>query len=72
MSEEQQLAGSDKLKGLTFVISGVFNRHSRDQLKEMIEFHGGKNSGSISGKTSYLLAGDNMGPEKLKKHKVWV
>lgn len=67
LSEEQQQAGSDKLKGLTFVISGVFNKHSRDQLKEMIEFHGGKNSGSISGKTSYLLAGDNMGPEKLKK-----
>lgn len=67
LSQEQQLAGSDKLKGLTFVISGVFNKHSRDQLKEMIEFHGGKNSGSISGKTSYLLAGDNMGPEKLKK-----
>lgn len=67
LSEEQQQAGSEKLKGLTFVISGVFNKHSRDQLKEMIEFHGGKNSGSISGKTSYLLAGDNMGPEKLKK-----
>ena len=67
LSEEQQLAGSEKLKGFTFVISGVFNKHSRDQLKEMIEFHGGKNSGSISGKTSYLLAGDNMGPEKLKK-----
>lgn len=67
LSEEQQLAGSEKLKGLTFVISGVFNKHSRDQLKELIEFHGGKNSGSISGKTSYLLAGDNMGPEKLKK-----
>jgi DNA ligase (NAD+) len=67
LSEDQQLAGSEKLKGLTFVISGVFNAHSRDQLKDMIEFHGGKNSGSISGKTSYLLAGDNMGPEKLKK-----
>jgi DNA ligase (NAD+) len=67
LSEEQQLAGSDKLKGFTFVISGVFNKHSRDQLKEMIEFHGGKNSGSISAKTSFLLAGDNMGPEKLKK-----
>ncbi|MBL7931876.1 MAG: NAD-dependent DNA ligase LigA [Bacteroidia bacterium] len=67
LSEEQQQAGSEKLKGLTFVISGVFNKHSRDQLKEMIEFNGGKNSGSISGKTSYLLAGDNMGPEKLKK-----
>jgi len=67
LSEEQKHAGSEKLKGLSFVISGVFNAHSRDQLKEMIEFHGGKNSGSISGKTSYLLAGDNMGPEKLKK-----
>lgn len=58
---------SEKFKGLTFVISGVFERHSRDQLKEIIEAHGGKNSGSISGKTSYVLAGDNMGPEKLKK-----
>jgi len=67
LSAEQQQAGSDKLNGLTFVISGVFNKYSRDQLKEMIEFNGGKNSGSISGKTSYLLAGDNMGPEKLKK-----
>jgi DNA ligase (NAD+) len=67
LSAEQQEAGSDKLNGLTFVISGVFNKHSRDQLKEMIEFNGGKNAGSISGKTSYLLAGDNMGPEKLKK-----
>lgn len=67
LSKEQQQAGSEKLKGLTFVISGVFNAHSRDQLKDMIEFHGGKNSGSISGKTSYLLAGENMGPEKLKK-----
>ncbi len=67
LSEAQKQAGSEKLKGLTFVISGVFNKHSRDQLKDMIEFHGGKNSGSISGKTSYLLAGDNMGPEKLKK-----
>jgi len=67
LSEEQQQAGSDKLKDLTFVISGVFNKHSRDQLKDLIEFNGGKNSGSISGKTSFLLAGDNMGPEKLKK-----
>jgi DNA ligase (NAD+) len=67
LSAVQQQAGSERLKGLTFVISGVFNTHSRDQLKDMIEFHGGKNSGSISGKTSYLLAGDNMGPEKLKK-----
>ena len=67
LSEQQLQAGSDKLGGLTFVISGVFNSHSRDQLKELIELHGGKNSSSISGKTSYLLAGENMGPEKLKK-----
>lgn len=67
LSAEQQQGGSEKLKGLTFVISGVFVNHSRDQLKDMIEMHGGKNSGSISGKTSYVLAGENMGPEKLKK-----
>ena len=67
LSEEQQQGGSDKLKDLTFVISGVFAKHSRDQYKEMIELHGGKNSGSISKKTSFVLAGNNMGPEKLKK-----
>ncbi|MDF2449625.1 MAG: ligase LigA [Bacteroidota bacterium] len=67
LSEEQQQGGSDKLNGLTFVISGVFTKHSREQYKDMIELHGGKNSGSISKKTSYVLAGDNMGPEKLKK-----
>ncbi|MBS1638333.1 MAG: NAD-dependent DNA ligase LigA [Bacteroidetes bacterium] len=67
LSESQQQAGTEKLKGLTFVISGVFNKHSREQYKEMIELNGGKNSGSISGKTSYVLAGENMGPEKLKK-----
>lgn len=67
LSEEAMAETGDKLKGLTFVISGVFTKYNRDQLKEMIEHNGGKNSGSISGKTSYLLAGDNMGPEKLKK-----
>jgi DNA ligase (NAD+) len=67
LSEEQQQGGSDKLKDLTFVISGVFAKYSRDQYKDMIELHGGKNSGSISKKTSFVLAGDNMGPEKLKK-----
>jgi DNA ligase (NAD+) len=67
LSEEQQLGGSDKLSGLTFVISGVFNRYSRDQLKELIELNGGKNSSAISKKTSFVLAGENMGPEKLKK-----
>ena len=67
IAESQQGPSSEKLKGLTFVISGVFNRFNRDQLKELIELNGGKNSGSISGKTSFLLAGENMGPEKLKK-----
>lgn len=67
LSEDQQQAASDKLKDLTIVISGVFTKHSRDQYKDMIELHGGKNSGSISKKTSFVLAGENMGPEKLKK-----
>ena len=58
---------SDKLSGLTFVVSGVFVSFSRDELKKTIEAHGGKNIGSISAKTSYLLAGENMGPEKRRK-----
>ena len=57
---------SDKLEGKSFVVSGVFSR-SRDEIKQMIELHGGKNVGSISAKTNYVLAGDNMGPEKKKK-----
>jgi DNA ligase (NAD+) len=60
---------TDKLKGLTIVISGTFEKHSRDEYKAMIEQNGGKNSGSISAKTSYVLAGDNMGPAKLEKAK---
>ena len=67
LSEEQQQGGSDKLKDLTIVISGVFEKHSREEYKEFIELHGGKNSSSISKKTSFILAGENMGPEKLKK-----
>ncbi|MDR3251910.1 MAG: NAD-dependent DNA ligase LigA [Tannerella sp.] len=67
ISEQLQTSRSDKLKGLTFVISGSFERHSRDDYKAMIEQHGGKNSGSVSGKTDYILAGDNMGPAKLDK-----
>jgi DNA ligase (NAD+) len=67
LSEEQLQSNTDKLGGKTFVISGVFQKHSRDELKDLIEKNGGKNTGSISGKTNYLLAGDNMGPEKLKK-----
>jgi DNA ligase (NAD+) len=58
---------SGKLKGLTFVVSGVFDTLSRDEIKKTIEDHSGKNVGSLSGKTSYLLAGENMGPEKQKK-----
>jgi|TARA_B110000046_G_scaffold40735_1_gene45200 DNA ligase (NAD+) len=67
LSEEQLKNTTDKLKGLSFVISGVFEKHSRDELKKMIENNGGKNVGSISKKTSYLLRGDNMGPSKLAK-----
>ena len=58
---------SDKLAGQTIVISGTFAHHSRDEYKAMIEANGGKNSGSVSKKTSFILAGDNMGPEKRKK-----
>lgn len=60
---------SDKLKGLTFVISGTFERHSRDELKALIEQNSGKNTSSISKKTSFLLAGANVGPSKLDKVK---
>jgi DNA ligase (NAD+) len=67
LSEEQLTGTSDKLKDKTFVVSGVFSKFSRDEIKKTIEQNGGKNVGSISGKTSYVLAGDNMGPEKLKK-----
>lgn len=58
---------TDKLKGLVFVVSGVFDKFSRDELKKSIDDNGGKVSSSISGKTDYLVAGDNMGPAKLKK-----
>lgn len=58
---------SDKLSGKTFVISGTFEEHSRDELKSLIEQHGGKYTGSVSGNTDYLLAGDNMGPAKRSK-----
>ncbi len=67
LSEEQLQGASDKLAGKSIVISGVFSHHSRDEYKTLIEQHGGKNVGSISGKTSFILAGDNMGPSKLQK-----
>ena len=67
LTEEQTAATSDKLAGLSIVISGVFAHHSRDEYKAIIEQNGGKNVGSISGKTSFILAGENMGPSKLQK-----
>lgn len=67
ISQEQQEAKSDRLKDMSIVISGVFAHHSRDEYKAMIEKHNGKNVGSISSKTSFILAGENMGPSKLEK-----
>ncbi len=66
-SAEDTTPASNKLAGQSIVISGTFARHSRDEYKALIEAHGGKNVGSVSKKTSFILAGENMGPEKLKK-----
>lgn len=63
----QQKPASEALQGLTFVISGTFSNHSRDELKALIEAHGGKNLAAVSANTSYLLAGDKIGPAKLQK-----
>ena len=65
--EEESQPQSNVLQGKSIVVSGVFSLHSRDEYKAMIEAHGGKNVGSVSKKTSFILAGDNMGPEKRKK-----
>ena len=67
VSEENLQPKSDTLTGKTVVISGTFSHHSRDEYKQIIEQHGGKNTGSVSAKTSFILAGENMGPEKLNK-----
>lgn len=67
LSQEQLANTTDKLGGLTFVVSGVFTLFSRDELKHLIEQNGGKVSGSISKKTSFIVAGENMGPSKLAK-----
>jgi DNA ligase (NAD+) len=67
ISEDQLSDRTDKLSSLSIVISGTFENYSRDELKQMIEKNGGKNVGSLSKKTSYLLAGDNMGPSKREK-----
>ena len=64
-AEKERL--SESLSGLSFVISGSFERHSRDELKALIELHGGKNLAAVSGATNYLLAGDKIGPAKLQK-----
>ena len=67
LSQEQLDSHTELLKGMTIVISGVFQKHSRDEYKAMIEQNGGKNTGSISAKTSFILAGENMGPSKVQK-----
>ena len=67
LNAEQLQGSTDKLAGKSIVISGVFERHSRDEYKALIELNGGKNVGSISSKTSFILAGANMGPSKLQK-----
>lgn len=67
LPEEEQTAGGTALEGKTIVISGVFSKYSRDEYKAMIEAYGGKNAGSISKKTTYVLAGENMGPAKYEK-----
>ncbi|MEQ8908228.1 MAG: NAD-dependent DNA ligase LigA [Vicingaceae bacterium] len=67
MAEEEDTSKSSKLEGLSFVVSGVFEHYSRKELKQAIEDHGGKNVGSISSKTDYLIAGDKMGPAKKEK-----
>lgn len=69
LAAEEIAAFSDKLEGKTFVVSGVFTKHSRDEMVNLIEKNGGKNVGSVSAKTSYIVAGENMGPAKLEKAK---
>lgn len=65
--EEEKALASERLCGLSFVISGTFARHSRDELKELIERHGGRNLAAVSANADYLVAGAKMGPAKLKK-----
>ena len=67
LQEGDNTSTRQSLAGKTIVISGTFSRHSRDEYKDMIEQYGGKNAGSVSGKTSFILAGENMGPEKRHK-----
>lgn len=69
MPDDRRNLKSEKLKGMIFVVSGTFETFSRDEIKKTISDHGGKNASSVSSKTTYLLAGENTGPEKLKKAK---
>lgn len=69
IDDADEASRTDKLAGKSIVVSGVFSKHSRDEYKLMIELNGGKNVGSISKKTSFILAGENMGPAKLEKAK---
>jgi len=69
LSETATSSLSNKLNAMTFVISGTFSQHSRDEYKAMIEQNGGKNVASVSGNTNYIIAGENMGPAKLEKAK---
>jgi DNA ligase (NAD+) len=69
LSDDELSGTTNKLEGLSIIISGTFEKHSREELKKLIEQHGGKNVGSISKNTSYLLAGENIGPSKLDKVK---
>jgi DNA ligase (NAD+) len=68
-TEKELVLESSVLAGKSVVISGVFSKYSRDEIKGMVESHGGKNAGSITGKTDYVVAGENMGPAKLEKAK---
>ena len=67
VSKIEDTSKSDLLKGMKIVVSGVFNKYNRSELKKMIEEHGGKNVGSISKSTTFVLAGENMGPSKKEK-----
>ena len=66
-AEAKAKSDHQPLDGLSIIISGSFEKHSRDELKDMIEFYGGKNVSALSAKTSYMLAGDKVGPSKLSK-----
>jgi DNA ligase (NAD+) len=67
IDEQKVVKSSNKLDGKSIVISGTFAKYSRDELKNMVEQHGGKNVASVSAKTDFILAGENMGPSKFEK-----